>query len=118
MIFFDDLFHAVIHIFLTHHKEDGADQRTSFEFIKGMGEDGFSGQKVELFLPSLHETLALASGDNQCIGLHHSTAKLHGMMECWNTGITGEPIFHLSIIPCLPAGRHYSQYFQNSLSIL
>jgi hypothetical protein len=80
-IFFNDLFHAVIHIFLTNHKEDGVDQRTGLKFIKGMGEDGFSGQKVELFLRSFYEAVALPSGDDYCIGLHHPTAKPHGMME-------------------------------------
>src|SRR4030042_5956159 len=67
MVFFDDLFHAVIHIFLTNHKEDGVDQRTGLKFIKGMGEDGFSSQKVELFLPSFHEAMALPSGANSSI---------------------------------------------------
>jgi hypothetical protein len=38
-----------------------------------MGEDGFSGQKVELFLRSFYEAVALPSGDDYCIGLHHSS---------------------------------------------
>jgi hypothetical protein len=81
MVFFNDLIHAVIHVLLADYEDDGVDQRTGLEFIKGMSEDGFSGQEVELFLFPFHEALALPSGDNDCIGLHHSTAKLHGMME-------------------------------------
>ena len=72
-VFFNDLFQAVIHIFLADHEEDGVDQRAGLKFIKGMSKDGFSGQKVELFLLPFHEALALPGGDDYCIGLHHPT---------------------------------------------
>jgi hypothetical protein len=81
IVFFNDFFQAEIHILLANHQEDGVDERTGLKLIKGVGEDGFLGQEVELFLHPFHETVALPSGDNDCIGLHHSTAKLHGMME-------------------------------------
>ena len=72
LIFLDDLFHTEIHILLTNHQEDGADERTGLEFIKGMGENGFARKGVELFLLPLYEANAFSSGDDHCVCFHHS----------------------------------------------
>jgi hypothetical protein len=48
---------------------------------------------VELFLLPFYEAMSLPSGDDHCVGLHRSTAKLHGMMECWVDPLSIIPIF-------------------------
>jgi hypothetical protein len=45
-----------------------------------MGDDGFIGKEMKLFLLPLHEALALPSGDNDGVGLHRSTRR-NGVME-------------------------------------
>ncbi len=99
--FFDDFFQAVVLIFLANHKEDGPDEGTGVELIKSMGEDRSSPQGEELFLSSLHESLTLASRDDDSIGFHqcHTTCWNIGIMEDWENDFSNIPSFHYSIIP-------------------
>jgi hypothetical protein len=60
---------------MARYQTNGSDQRTGFELIKGIGEDGFSFQEVKLFLLPFHEAKSLASGDDYCVGFHCSIVK-------------------------------------------